>query len=129
MWGQKDHLELQLGLDLASGHYLFNHQLDVPIIDAFKNDNFNKIDKVLMKFYHLCPKSLKQTKTHSRSLGKVGTKAIKKSQYLMDWPQVNLNENNARKLWSIHYTCWITFSDWLSGSYLHNRKDVSLQFF
>ena len=50
MRGQKDHLELKLRLDLASGHYLFNHQLDVPIIDAFKNDNFNKIDKVLMKF-------------------------------------------------------------------------------
>lgn len=84
MRGQKDHLELKLRLDLASGHYLFNHQLDVPIIDAFKNDNFNKTDKVLMKFYHLCPKFLKKAKTHSRSLGKVGAKAIKKLQYLMD---------------------------------------------
>ena len=37
----------------------FNHFLELAIKDAFKNNNFNKIDEMLMKFYYLYQKSPK----------------------------------------------------------------------
>ena len=39
--------------------HCFNHRLELDIKDAFKNDNFNKIDETLMKFYYLYQKSPK----------------------------------------------------------------------
>ena len=33
--------------------HCFNHHLELAIKDAFKNNNFNKIDEMLMKFYYL----------------------------------------------------------------------------
>ena len=39
--------------------HCFNHHLELAIKDAFKNDNFNKIDEMLMKFYYLYQKSPK----------------------------------------------------------------------
>ena len=40
-------------------HY-FNYRLELAIKDAFKNDNFNKIDETLMNFYYLYQKSPKR---------------------------------------------------------------------
>ena len=37
----------------------FNHHLHLAINDAFKNNNFNNIDEMLMKFYYLYKKSPK----------------------------------------------------------------------
>ena len=39
--------------------HCFNHCLELAIKDAFQNDNFNKIDEMLMKFYYLYQKSPK----------------------------------------------------------------------
>ena len=39
--------------------HCFNHHLELAIKDAFKNDNFNKIDEMLMKFYYFYQKSPK----------------------------------------------------------------------
>ena len=33
--------------------HCFNHHLELTIKDAFKNNNFNKIDEMLKKFYYL----------------------------------------------------------------------------
>ena len=38
----------------------FNHCLELAIKDAFKNDNFNKIDEMLMKFHYLYQESPKR---------------------------------------------------------------------
>ena len=40
--------------------HCFNHRLELAIKDAFKKNNFNKIDEMLMKFYCLYQKSLKR---------------------------------------------------------------------
>ena len=40
--------------------HCFNHHLELAIKDAFKNDNFDKIDEMLMKFYYLYQKSPKR---------------------------------------------------------------------
>ena len=36
--------------------HCFNHRLELAIKDDFKNDNFNKIDEMLMRFYYLYKK-------------------------------------------------------------------------
>ena len=46
-------------------HY-FNYRLELAIKDAFKNDNFNKIDEMLMKFYYLYQKSPKRLRELKR---------------------------------------------------------------
>ena len=45
--------------------HCFNHCLELTIKDAFKHNNFNKTDEMLMKFYYLyqnSPKSLRELK-------------------------------------------------------------------
>ena len=63
--------------------HCFNHCLELAIKDAFQNDNFNKIDEMLMKFYYLYQKSPKRLREFSlsefsqfRSLGEVSAKVF-----------------------------------------------------
>ena len=46
--------------------HCFNHCLELAIKDAFQNDNFNKIDEMLMKFYYLYQKSPKRLRELKR---------------------------------------------------------------
>ena len=46
--------------------HCFNHCLELTIKDAFKNNNFNKIDEILMKFYYLYQKSPKRLRELKR---------------------------------------------------------------
>ena len=45
---------------MVSSNTFFNHRLELAVKDAFKNDNFNEIDQMLMKFYYLYQKSPKR---------------------------------------------------------------------
>ena len=50
---------IQAGSPWHQVMYCFNHRLELAIKEVFKNDNFNKIDEMLMKFYYLYQKSPK----------------------------------------------------------------------
>ena len=50
---------IQADLPCLQVIHCFNHCLEFTIKDAFKNNNFNKIDEILMKFYYLLKKSPK----------------------------------------------------------------------
>ena len=57
---------IQAGSPWHQVMHCFNHRLDLAIKDAFKNDNFNKIDEMLMKFYYLYQKSPKRLRKLKR---------------------------------------------------------------
>ena len=50
---------IQADLPCLQVIHCFNYRLEFTIKDAFKNNNFNKIDEILMKFYYLLKKSPK----------------------------------------------------------------------
>ena len=118
--------------------HCFNHCLELTIKDAFKNDNFNKIDEMLMKFYYLYknyPKRLQELKHISEAWEKSVPKPS--TSYGTHWIDHKLT---SLKIMLENYGACISYIESLSQTdsqalkraelkgYLQNRRILPSQF-
>ena len=103
----------------------FNHRLELAIKDAFKDENFNKIDDMLVKFYYLYQKSPKRLQELKR-IAEAWEKSVRKpsKSYGTRWIDHKLT---SMKIMLESYGAYISYVESLSQTDSQALKRANLK--